>query len=344
MWHLNYNIHDLLKIRVTGNERFDFSRRLKHSFFESEEEVNDLDIILNISKFKPSNKDCNIIAHRYHVKENYFYCKDKGKKMKWEIEIFGFEEGKTVVNFNGNDSGLKDILFPTFLAQEFLIPLIEYKLAQKNYFLMHAGAISKNSNAYMFAGRPGAFKTTLIMDFIRRANFDFLGDDRIIINKGGVLCFPTSLFLFEFMLKNMSTEKRTLLDNIRLFKHILIGKQENNVPIITNSKPKALFFVSRANRNAVNLSEITLKEGIDKLVINNKAEFVTSTPTEPSGQFYKYMLVYSLLFPDNRIANHWDRLKEGLEEVFEGVPMYEIAMPYEYSLEVFNKICDLIGR
>ena len=342
MWHLNYNIHDLLRIRVNGNKRFDLTKNLKYAFFEVGEDVDDPDIILNIGKFKPSSKDSVIIAHKYHVKENYCYCKDNGKKMKWEVEIFGFEEGKTVINFSGKDSGLKGIIFPSFLAQEFLIPLIEYKLTQKNCFLLHAGAVSKNSDTYIFAGRPGAYKTTLTMDFIRKANFEFLGDDRIIINKEKILCFPTSLFLFEFMLKNMSTEKRSLLNNIRLFKHILMRKYENDIPIITNSKPKALFFVSRADRNDVNISETTLKEGIDKLVVNNKAEFVTSTPITPSGQFYKYMLVYSIMFQNNKLAKHWDALRNGLEGALKGVPRYEIKMPREYDLRVFDEVLKFV--
>ena len=342
MWHLNYNIHNLLKIRVSGNDGFDLGRKLKWVFFEGEEDIKEPDITLNIGKFKPSNNDCDIIAHKYHVRENYFYCKDKGKKTKWELEIFGFEEGNTTVNFNGKDSGLKGIIFPNFLAQEFLIPLIEYKLAQKNHFLMHAGAVSKNSNAHIFTGRPGAYKTTLIMDFIRRANFDFLGDDRIIVNKKRVLCFPTSLFLFEFMLKNISNENRSLLDDICLFKHILIRKNEYNMPILNYSKFKSLFFVSRADINSVNKTELALKEGIDKLVVNNKAEYVTSTPTTPSGQFYKYMLVYSVVFPNNKIAEHGDVLRKGLEKVLKGVPMYEIEMPYEYDLGVFDEVLKFV--
>jgi len=342
MWHLNYNIHDLLKIRVTGNERFDLGRKLKYLFFEGEEEIEDPNIVLNIGKFNPSNENCDIVAHKYYIKENYFYCKDKGKRIKWEVEILGFENGKTVVNFNGKDSGLKGIIFPTFLAQEFLIPLIEYKLAKKNYFLLHAGAVSRNSNAYIFTGRPGAYKTTLIMDFIRRTHFDFLGDDRVIVKKEKVLCFPTSLFLFEFMLKNMSTEKRSLFDNIHLFKQILIKKYEYNVPLIDSSKLKSLFFISRVDRTNVNKIELTLKRGIDKLVVNNKAEYVTSTPRIPSSQFYKYILVYSLVFPDNELAKHWIVLRKGLEKILKDVPMYEIEMPHRYDLGVFNDVSKLI--
>lgn len=338
MWHLNYNIHDLLKIRICSNEWIGLGRKLKWLFFEDEEYIDEPDIILNIGKFKPENNGCDIIAHKYHVKENYFYCKDKGKETKWELEIIGFEEGQTTVNFDGKDSGIKGILFPSFFAQEFLIPLLEYKLAKKNHFLIHAGAISKNSNGYIFAGRPGAFKTTIIMDFIRKANFNFLGDDRVIINKGNILSFPRMVFFFEFMLANMLTEECNFFDKVGLFKYFIKKTYQMKLPLIDSSKLKALFFVSRVDRNTINRNKLSLKNGIDKLIANIKAEYVTSTTTTPSGQFYNYVLAYSLIFPDNRIAKHWDVMKNGFDEIFKEVDIVEIELPYEYNLEVFEEI------
>ena len=92
------------------------------------------------------------------------------------------------------------------------------------------------------------------------------------------------------------------------------------------------------------ITELILKRGIDKLVVNNKAEYITSTPRIPLSQFYKYILVYSLIFPDNKLAKHWDVSRKGLEKVLKGVPMYEIEMPYEYNLEVFEEILKFVER
>jgi len=342
MWNIDYNVHDLLKIRIARNGQFDLGRKLKYISFGGNEDLENTDIVLNIGKFSPTNNNCDFISHKYYVKENYIYCKDKGRNTRWEVEIIGFEEGKTTINFSGKDSGLKGILFPTFLAQEFLIPIIEYKLAQNNHFLVHAGEVSKDSNAYVFAGRPGAYKTTLIMDLIRKANFTYLGDERIIISKDNILSFPRMFFFFEYMLNNMSTEECSFFDKVNSLKYNLRKRNEISVPLVDPSKLKALFLISRLCGNDVNITELPFKKGIEKLIVNNKAEFVSSTPITPIDQFYKYMMVYSLIFPDNKIANHWDNLYDGLINVLENVPIYEIQMPYEYDPGIFNAILKFI--
>ena len=182
---LNYNIHNILRFKMVVNRRLGLMRLLnpEYSFFEVNR-IEDPDIILNIDKFTPSNDNCYLIDNKYHIKDNYFYCKDSEGKAKWEVEILGFEDGKTTINFDGTVFGLQSILIPEFLSQSLLLrPLIEYKLAKKGYFLIHSGAISKDNHAYLLEGRGGAFKTTLAMDFVRRKGFDFFSDDRVIIHK-----------------------------------------------------------------------------------------------------------------------------------------------------------------
>ena len=90
---LNYNLHDILQFQIARDKKRDFMRdlNLEFSFFEVDA-IGNPDIILNIGKFTPSNNDCYLIDHKYHIKENYLYCKDFSGKAKWEVEILGFEE------------------------------------------------------------------------------------------------------------------------------------------------------------------------------------------------------------------------------------------------------------
>lgn len=344
MWNIDYNIHDMLKIKVRGNTRFDLGRNLKYSFFESSAYLKNPDIILNIGKFQPQNVNCDFLGHKYYVKDNYIYCKDKGRNAKWEVEINGFEDGQTTINFNGKGAGIMGILLPSFLAQEFLVPIIEYKLAQVNNFLIHAGAVNKNINSYALAGRPGAYKTTLIMDLIRKEGFSLLSDDRIIISKNGVLPFPISGFLLDFMMNCMDTEKRTKLHEIILLKRLIFNQLGEAQSIFSASTLKSLIFISRANTNHINERPIVLKEAIDKLIINNKSEYVSFNPTQASGSFNNYMLVYSLIFPENRIAAYYDKLHDNLKYVLLDIPMYEIEMPYDYSPDGFKKLLKYINN
>lgn len=342
MWNIDYNIHDLLKIKVRGNTRFDLGRNLKYSFFESSAELKYPDIILNIGKFQPSNENCDFISHKYYVKENYIYCKDKGRNAKWEVEINGFEDGQTTINFNGKGSGIKGILFPSFLAQEFLVPIIEYKLAQVNHFLIHGGAVSKDSNSYAFVGRPSAYKTTLIMDLIRRENYSLLSDDRIILSKNSILPFPISCFLFNFMINHMDTEKRTKKHDVILLKELLLKQFEEGPSMSRCSTLKSLIFISRADTDEIEKIDISLCEALEKLIINNRSEYVSFNSSQPSGSFYKYMLVYSLIHPDNKIAKYWGELYGNLNKILTDVPIYEVKMPYKYSPPIIDCILNMI--
>lgn len=338
---MNYNIHDLLKIKVTGCGKFDLTRSLKYSFFENDNNFENADIVLNIGKFQPSNENSDFISHKYYIKENYIYCRDNGKHTSWEVEINGLEEDNTTINFYGRDSGIKGLLFPTFLAQDFLMPIIEYKLAQNNYFLIHAGAVSKDSKAYAFAGRPGSYKTTLIMDLIRRENCSFLGDDRIIMGETNILPFPISLFLFNFMINYMDTERRTIKHEICLFKRLLIKHQEQVIPISPASTLKSLIFLSRWNTNRIDKINISLEDALNKLVINNKSEYVSYNPNQPSGSFHKYMLAYSLIYPDNMIVKYWRNLYSNLSLIIKNLPVFDLKMPYEYSPNIANDIISM---
>ena len=215
MWHLYYNIHNLVDIEIIGNSRFARDKNLRFSFFQSER-MDTPDIVYRIGRFKPSNQGCQVVSHKYHIRENYLYCLDSIGKARWEVEIFGFEEGKTSINFSGKRIDSIGILLQTYWAEEIVKSIIEFKLASRNHYLIHGGAVSQDSKAYIFAGRTGVFKTTLIMDLVRRANFNYLADERVIIGQGKALCFPMSLFLFDFTSKYSPTENLEFVKRLHL--------------------------------------------------------------------------------------------------------------------------------
>lgn len=339
MWHLNYNIHDLLTLKIQGSGMRDPTRNLRYWYFATADDPVEPDILLNIGSFKPSHEGAEAIAHKYYVKENYFYCAEKGSKSKWEIEVFGFETGKTVINFDGRGHGLRGAIFPTFMAQEFLIPFIEYKLAKKNHFFIHGGAVCKDSQGYVFTGRPGVWKTSLLMDLMRTSGYQFLGDDRIILKEdGSILSFPTSLFLFDFTLNNIGTEERNTYDNFKLLVHILGNKTEAiSTNLVANCNTiKKLIFVSRKTNHTIQTGQVIPREALQRLITNNMAEYVESTKHSPVGQYNTYVQVYSLLYPENDLLKHRDRMREGLKSIVMETPMQEVILPFEYDQTVFN--------
>ncbi len=69
----DYNIHNLIKLRIVRNSHFDLMRdiNLRFSFFEVSK-VNDPNLILNIGKFRPSHNGCVEIDHMYKIKKIIF--------------------------------------------------------------------------------------------------------------------------------------------------------------------------------------------------------------------------------------------------------------------------------
>ena len=292
-------------------------------------------------------KDCYIVDSKYYIKDNYFYCKDSEERTKWEVEIFGFESGDTIINFDIRVPGVRGLL-PILSAQNlFLSSIIDYKLSNKGYFLLHSAGLGKDNKAFLLAGMGGAFKTTLAMDFIRKGGFDFFGDERVIFHDGSIWSYPIGLVSFDYRCKYLPTEnKRNFLDKIGLIKHN-INNYENldrlkvNVP--ERSELSALFFiVKHTARKSMTINEYDLKKGVDKLIINNMMEmnhaYMPNLMGISSNPFLEYILAYSFIFPESQIAAHWVNMKPKLNDYLKGIPIYEIEIPGEYDDVVFNKI------
>jgi len=341
---LNYSLHNILKLKITRDRGHGLRDliNLKFSFFEVEE-VDNPDITLNIGKFTPSNKNCYLVDHKYYIKENYFYCKDSEGKAEWEVEISGFEDGETTINFNGRIKGFQSFMNPDFVAQNLLIRLIEYKLSKKGYFLAHSAGISKNKQAYILSGRGGTFKTSLCMDFIRRGGFEFLGDDRVILHKDKVFGFPMSLHVFGFMCKHLPNEDSwNIFNKIRFAKWLWDTKSENVNPVEISepSKLKSLLFIVKTNKEVIIVREVSLKEAVDRLITNNRLEDFISLGGMGinSGPHLKYALAYSYIFPDSSVATQKKDLEKVLKSILENVPIHEIEIPNNYDLNVFNEL------
>ena len=346
---LSYNIHDIIKFKIVRDKGYGLRDliNLKFSFFEVEG-VDNPDITLNIGKFIPSNENCYLVDHKYYIKENYFYCRDSEGKAEWEVEILGFEEGVTIINFNGRIKGFQSFMNPDFIAQNLLLRLIEYKLSRKGYLFAHSAGISKNEQAYVFAGRGGSFKTSLCMDFIRREGFEFLGDDRVILHKDKVFSFPMGLHVFGFMCDHLPNEDSWNISNkIRFAKYLWDnkGKKDNLIKAGEPFKLKSLFFIVKTNKETITERKIPLKEAVEKLLTNNRLEDFISLGSMGinSGPHLKYALAYSYIFPDSQIATQKKYLEKVLRSIIEKVPINEIEIPTGYDFKYFNNIYEFIN-
>lgn len=115
-----YNIHDIVKFKVTAKDRLMFSSyydRFKHEFecFRVES-IDNADFTVEVGPFKPDNYECVITEEgNYFIKEGYLYTNDSYKTAKWEVEISNIEDETVRVRVNPNFSGYlfsRELLHP----------------------------------------------------------------------------------------------------------------------------------------------------------------------------------------------------------------------------------------
>lgn len=358
----NYNIHDILKFRMCSDRKFGFRalQNLRFSCFEVEQ-VEKPDIVLNIGKFTPSNENCYLVDHKYHIRDNYFYCRDSEGKVGWEVEIKGLEQGDTVINLHLSKQFQKqpaDLLrIPLFFPQAFLLRIIEHKLSTTGYFLTHSAAVSKDNQAYLLSGRAGGFKTSLCMDFIRRGGFTCLGDDRVILQQDRVFGFPINSAIFEFMVKRLPDETHFgLLKQVQFAAGYIRGKYgKGGGNEAKSGKLKALLLITRSNgaktSKQVNFEPIpqsSLQQIVESILISNRLEDFLGMGMPgfgiSSGPFLRYMLAYSFVFPDSLVAT-WERdMARILRNILEDIPVYRVEIPPDYSPDIFDQVHQFIAR
>jgi len=358
---LSYSIHNILKFQIIRDRKFDFSdlMNLWFSCFEVEQ-VEKPDIVLNIGKFVPANENCYLIDHKYHIKDNYFYCRESEGKASWEMEVIGFEHGGIIINFHVNKRfqiNLLDLVrISLFLPQTFLLKAIEHKLSTKGYFLVHSGGVSKNNKAYLLCGRSGCFKTSLCMDFVRRVGFTWLGDDRAILYQNRVLEFPVNSAVFEFMTQQLPDETHLGFSNLSRFvaQHLLGKYRKTDKDGTRSAELKALLLITKSNRLPANkqatfeaLPQSSLEQIVASLLISNRLEdfwgFMPSFGIN-SAPFLRYLLAYTFVFPNSFIAAQEKRLAESLRSNLEKIPIYKVEIPPVYNIDTFNQVHEFIVK
>jgi hypothetical protein len=320
------------------------------AYFEVNDEINDPDIILNIGKFTPSNNNCYLVDHKYHIKENYFYCKDSNGKARWEVEIDGFEHSPTVINFNGKMQRRYRILAPDILPQDsILLPIIELLLGEKGFLLTHSGGIVEEGKAIILLGRSGNLKTTIIMDAVKH-NHKILGDERLILHASDsskAYVFPIFSQILDYTLENFNDEYMSIIKKLLLFKNLRRERSPNSH--VWQREPvniKTIYLLKRKStgNNNIGIHSIAKDRAIQKIIANNKAEiYGSSIPSIVAKRnFMAYMTAYSFVFPDSQIAKYWENIKKGLEEMLNNIPIYEIESPQEYSFNGYQSFQQLV--
>lgn len=342
---MNFNIHNLLKFRVDGtNKRYLKYLSQDYSYFKTDESIEpDIDII--VSDFTPNNNDCYIVNHKYFIKENYLFCKDSHKVVRWKVCLKDLTERKTTVYFSGSKFG------EVFLRDCIIEPLIALKLAAKGFSLLHASGIAIDGNGFIFPACKGVGKTSTILNLIGKGTF--LGNDKVILsNDGSVYSYPSLVHIFSYNLSDMphAFSFLTMRQKVEAkIKHIIkvLSFEYASLPLDVDPRNlwgesgesyplQSLILLTKTNRDAINVVECPDKgELIKRLSIINKYEM---------QYFDDLLLAYSYTYPESKIDidSYWQVFKNNLSHALENVTCHEIEVPKRYTTDTYNRIYELL--
>ena len=312
---------------------------LEYKNFESNE-INDPDFTIYFGNFTPSNQECHVLDNEYYVKEDYFYCKDSYKIAKWKLEMSGFENSNIEVRISTNP-------FASMVISGFLIdPLINFKLNEKGYPIVHSSCVSRDNCAHLFTAQGGGGKTSTAL-YAVEMGFDFLGDNFIILDKGYVLSFLSPLNIFSFNLvpivkRNMGFKNKAAF----YFKDIFYKVTGSR--IVTKINVKEIFPDSLNNNSKLESIFLLIpKEKFDSVEIDKEEliEHMVANMKLDSFPFIKYMMEYSYMFPESKMATHWDRYEESLRKnLDDNISIFRVEVPQKYDTNTFEGIWRIIQK
>jgi hypothetical protein len=335
MGEKHYSIHNIVTFRLIGN----ISGRLAGEYenFESTR-VESPDIIVHLGDFSPRKEGCRLLDNRYFVKEDYFFCEDSNKLGRWKIELSGFETGKIVVSMHTNIIGT--ILADMFVCTTIVDPLIRYLLNVKGYSAIHASAINRDTQAYLFPAQGGVGKTSTV-SYSLDEGFDLLGDDYSILHNGDVFSYLTPWNLFAYNLNPITRRNLNYLDRAVLkLKNWLYLSTLGSVKIFSKLNPEEVFSTCERSKLKV-IFFLTQGEGFTKRRID-KSELISRLVTNLEHEsvfFHRYVMEYTYGFPDSFLKDLWKIYRVNYaKNILDDIPIYQIEMPRRYGKDHFNFI------
>ncbi|CAG0949442.1 hypothetical protein METP3_00114 [Methanosarcinales archaeon] len=349
-----FSVHDIIFFKIVAQQDYQktFNKILfqYNTFYlkEQTKKIDSLDFTVYLGSFSPSNENCYIIDDKYHIKDNYFYCKDSRKLSTWKLEMVGFNSGIIRVNLQTNRFG--KISVPLNMIDF----LIHYVVNEKGSSIIHSSGVSNNNNNVMlFSARGGGGKTSIAAHFIDKG-FKFLGDNFIILRNGHALSFisPFNIFTYnvtplvkrnlgykkKFILFLVGTIYKLTLSYIKIFVKLDIGNIMKD-STEKNGMIKSIFFIIPNNSlDSPEIENICFDDLIEHLVLNQKLEFLHLP-------FLNYILAISYVYPEINFSKHWDKYKNNLKvNITKNIKTYRINMPKKINNNIIYYLQSEISK
>lgn len=293
------------------------------------------DMRIVIRGFKPDLAGCTVLDNAWWVREGYLYHRGETYKMgaRWSFDVSGLDGGMIDLRIAANLPGRP------FIAGKIIDAFVFYLLQQRGCSLLHASAVARDGEAYLFAARGSGGKTTLALAGAFNHGMQFMGDNFVILKDGVVYSYLSDLNMFGYNLHPRVWESLTTFERARFRLWALLHRLTlGYIKIFSAVSPlrflsgslcesaplKCLSLMKTWKGHSANI--LTREDLISSMTSNMKLEFFS---------FVRHAAAYACRFPNADLARLWIAYAETLNRNLpEDVPVQLITVPERISDEV----------
>lgn len=241
------------------------------------------------------------------------------------------------------------------VSLDYIPGFLEMFLNWRDKTFLHAGAVSKNGQAYVFTGTGGVGKTSIVLNLIRR-HFDYLSDDWLIVGNGQAYPFPKTIHIFSYNLNDSRLSKEilgskryfykplfTLLDVLRnisphrymsylaqtltelLRFNVDVEDLGDNVRVGEVSPISTFFYLERWDGKEILIDDIKAEELARRMAMVNMHE-----RNYFFEEYFKYASKYNVR--DRRVEGRFNFDLEILYNVFKAAEICKVMIPRNFNL------------
>ncbi|PSG98650.1 MAG: hypothetical protein BRC29_00805 [Nanohaloarchaea archaeon SW_7_43_1] len=298
-----FDIHGTSLEVETGKEGFRqfLEKRLK-SF---QQEVEDVDMRVSVHFEAPEfDEDAfSDLGAGTQINENEMIYSDGPLKcrvsMEDELQIAAYLDPETWKHYGrmakkGKERTWNEYYEYFIIRRAIQLPLM-WKMQQKGFYPVHASAVEKDGEAYVFTGFGGVGKTTLGL-YLAENDYKLMADNLVFLKDGKVYPYPEMLRVTDFTVERTSILEKT---GERVFGQEIVETDDKNIA----SEPTELEKIFLLNRGKFRTSDV--ENDVDRLLglADNLQEFHT----------HHYPSLFSFITDEN-IVSREQIYRESLED------------------------------
>jgi len=324
-----YNIYNIISIGlINKTNNLNLFKRFnpEYKFFRSEKICsNHINIVIG----EKNKEDCN--------------KKLQNGKSFWTVGIKELEKNNKFIICPVTLGFRKIISFIT-LKNLYVRSVLMDKLLNSSSALIHSAAFSINGQTAILAGRPGVFKTSILMDAIRDFGAAFIGEENCMIYNNKVYPFPLNIDSIAYKINNYRDENPSgKFQKLKLGFHLLKGNSKNhNLNLAKPSEINTLLFLEKGNEFRIRAT--TFEELLPKMIKNELDELSIPPTHSLSGINYNYFLESMVELDPDYMSLFKSRLEVVFRDNFQNCSFNLVTSPKVYTKEITSKIVKVINN